>query len=65
MDESGTRPSIEFFAFGTKKTTRIAEVDGLPPPGDPGFTVSPDGKRLIFSQVDRSAVDLMLVENFH
>ena len=65
VDESGTRPSIEFFAFGTKKTTRIAEVDGLPPPGDPGFTVSPDGKRLIFSQVDRSAVDLMLVENFH
>jgi Tol biopolymer transport system component/DNA-binding winged helix-turn-helix (wHTH) protein len=64
VDESGPRPAIDFFAFGTHKVTKVAEVDSLPPLGDPGFTVSPDEKRIIFSQVDRSAVDLMLVENF-
>jgi len=64
VDEFGPRPVIDFFAFGTHKVTKLAELESLPPLGDPGFTVSPDGKRIIFSQVDRSAVDLMLVDNF-
>jgi Tol biopolymer transport system component len=64
VDESGPRPVINFYAFGNHKVTQVAQVDGLPPPGDPGFAVSPDEKRLVFSQVDRSAVDIMLVENF-
>jgi Tol biopolymer transport system component/DNA-binding winged helix-turn-helix (wHTH) protein len=64
VDESGPRPAIDFFAFATHKVTKVVEVDGLPPAGDPGFTVSPDEKRIIFSQVDRSAIDLILVENF-
>jgi Tol biopolymer transport system component len=64
VDESGPRPAIDFFAFGTHKVTKVLEVDSLPPAGDPGFTVSPDEKRIIFSRVDRSAVDLILVENF-
>jgi hypothetical protein len=63
-DESGPRPAIDFFSFGTRKVTKVVEVDSLPPPWDPGFAVSPDEKRIIFSQVDRSAIDLMLVENF-
>ena len=65
MDESGQHPDIEFAAFPNQRVTKIAEVDSLPPPWDPGFAVSPDGKQIIFSQVDRSAVDIMLVENFH
>jgi Tol biopolymer transport system component/DNA-binding winged helix-turn-helix (wHTH) protein len=64
VDESGPRPAIDFFTFGTHKVTKVVEVDSLPPLGDPGFTVSPDEKWIIFSQVDRLAVDLMLVENF-
>jgi hypothetical protein len=57
-------PTIEYFDFTSHKIFKVANLDGLPPPGDPGFAVSPDGKRIIFSQVDTSAVDLMLVENF-
>jgi len=63
-DESGARPAIKFLNFANHKVSKIAEVESLPPPGDPGFTVSPDEKQLVFSQIDRSAVDLMLVENF-
>ncbi len=58
-------PAVEFFDFATRTVFRTAELDGLPPGGDPGFALSPDGKRIIFSQVDTSAVDIMLVENFH
>ena len=63
-DESGARPAIKFLNFADQKVSKIAEVESLPPFGDPGFTVSPDEKQLVFSQIDRSAVDLMLVENF-
>ena len=64
VDETGPRPAIEFLAFATNKASKVAEVESLPPPGDPGFTVSPDEKRILFSQVERSPVDIMLVENF-
>jgi Tol biopolymer transport system component len=64
VDESGLRPAINFYSFGTHKVTQVTQVNSLPPPGDPGFAVSPDEKRIVFSQVDRSAVDIMLVENF-
>jgi Tol biopolymer transport system component/DNA-binding winged helix-turn-helix (wHTH) protein len=64
VSEAGPRPAIEFFDFASKRVSRVAELAGLPPQGDPGFAVSPDGTRIIFSQVDTSAVDIMLVENF-
>jgi Tol biopolymer transport system component len=63
-DESGARPAIKFLNFANHKVSKIVEVESLPPYGDPGFTVSPDEKQLVFSQIDRSAV-LMLVENFN
>jgi Tol biopolymer transport system component/DNA-binding winged helix-turn-helix (wHTH) protein len=56
--------AIEFFDFASKRVSRVAELAGPPPAGDPGFAVSPDARRIIFSQVDTSAVDLMLVKNF-
>jgi len=64
VDEIGSYPAIKFLNFANHKVSKIAAVESLPPPGDPGFTVSPDEKQLILSQIDRSAVDLMLVENF-
>jgi hypothetical protein len=64
VSEAGPRPAIEFFDFASKRVSRVAELAGLPPPGDPGFAVSSDSKRIIFSQVDTSAVDIILVKNF-
>ncbi len=64
LTESGPRPAIEFLDFATRKVSQVAEVESLPSLGDPGFTVSPDEARIIFSQIDRSSVNLMLVENF-
>jgi Tol biopolymer transport system component/DNA-binding winged helix-turn-helix (wHTH) protein len=64
VDEVG-HPTIKFLNFVNNKVTKIVDVESLPPPWDPGFTVSPDKKQIVFSQIDRSAVDLMLVENFN
>jgi hypothetical protein len=64
VQDGSRHPAIEFFDFTSHRIFKVADLDGLPPPGDPGFAVSPDGKRIIFSQIDTSAVDLMLVENF-
>lgn len=59
------RPVIEFFNFTTRKVTTVATLDKPLSPSDPGLTVAPNGRSLLFAQMDQSGSDLMLVENFH
>jgi hypothetical protein len=54
--------SIQFLNFATGMTTQIVKVEK---PLELGLTVSPDGQTLLYSQIDSSGRDLMLVENFH
>lgn len=57
----GAPATIEFFDFASGAIRRVAQLPG--PPGL-GLSVSPDGRWLLYSQVDRRESDLMLVENF-
>ena len=55
--------AIKFFSFAARQVTQIAALEkgtslGL------GFSVSPDGRHILFSRVDRMISDIMLVENF-
>jgi serine/threonine protein kinase/sugar lactone lactonase YvrE len=52
---------LQYFDLATRKTTTIAGNLGNV---DVGLTVSPDGRTILFSRVDSSVNDLMLVENF-
>lgn len=54
-------PSIRLLNFATGAQT---EVMKLLKPADDGLTVSPDGRTLMYSQVDHLGRDLMLVEGF-
>jgi serine/threonine protein kinase len=54
--------SIAFYDFVTRKSTVIV---GLARPVNLGLAVSPDGKWLLYSQLDQEDMDLMLLENFH
>jgi Tol biopolymer transport system component len=56
--------TLEFFEFATRRRHRIEMLNGEPTPYSGGLTVSPDRKWVIYSQVARSASDIMLVENF-
>ena len=53
--------TLSFFSFANRQITSIAEI---PRPVDLGFAVSPDERLVLYSQIDHSASDLMLIEHF-
>jgi Tol biopolymer transport system component/DNA-binding winged helix-turn-helix (wHTH) protein len=63
---SNTKSSltIEFFNFATNQTTSVATVERMPPRRTPSLAISPDGRWILYTQVDRDESDIMLVENF-
>jgi Tol biopolymer transport system component/DNA-binding winged helix-turn-helix (wHTH) protein len=61
---SPSQPLIEFFNFATGKVTQVAALDKPISRSDPGLAVSPDGRLLLFVQLDQSGSDIVLVENF-
>jgi len=52
---------VRFRDAQTGQTTDILKISK---PVDLGLALSPDGRTLLFTQVDYSGQDLMLVENF-
>ena len=58
---NGEISSVEFLSFATGKVTTIARLGGC---AAWGFSVSPDGRYLLYSQYEGGGNDLMLVENF-
>ena len=52
--------SVEFLNFATGTTTQIVKTKPL----DLGLGVSPDGRTLLYSQVDQTSSNIMLIENF-
>ena len=58
--EANGEGALRSFAIATKVDTKIAAI---PKPIN-GVSLSPDGKYVIYTQVDSQGSDLMLVENF-
>jgi dipeptidyl aminopeptidase/acylaminoacyl peptidase len=61
---ASARPAIKFFSFATRRVTQLGVLERDPLQGPPGFTVSPDGRWVLYAQADQSISDIMLVENF-
>jgi Tol biopolymer transport system component len=61
---ASARPAIKFFNFFTHAVAQRGVLERDPLQGPPGLTISPDGRWLLYAQVDQSVSDLMLVENF-
>ena len=53
--------SIQFLDFATNHTKRVASF-GKPPSG--GLALSPDGRWILYTQLDQAGAELRLVENF-
>ena len=58
---SDSEAAIEFFDFATRRASRVTEIKT---PNNPGLAISPDGRWILYAQVDRTDGDIMLVENF-
>jgi len=62
---AGSPKPVKFFSFGTRQTTQIGTVEaGVNLGFGTGLTVSPDGRWLLYSKLEREEADLMLVDNF-
>lgn len=56
---------VSYYDFGTKKSSVVFRMKGADfDPGGSAFTVSPDGKYVVYPRVDRNETNLMVLENF-
>jgi len=55
--------ALHFFDFAAR-TSRLVATLATEKPLERGFSVSPDGRYLLYTQVDQRGSDLMLIENF-
>lgn len=63
--ETGRGSSIQFVAFANSQIKPVASFErALTSTAFGGLGVSPDGKRLLFTQFDQDGSELMVVENF-
>src|SRR5580693_595104 len=58
------RASVNFYNFESHAIGRIGVLPQEPPFSDSGFAVSPDERSILYSQVDHTGSDIMLVEGF-
>ena len=61
IDQPAAETRLQFFDLATRKSTTVARNLG---DVRIGVTASPDGRTILYTRVDSSVDDLMLVENF-
>ena len=62
--EARPQPILQFLSFAERRVVHIATLDRKPVPFVSGLAVSPDGRRILYTQEDQRRSDIMLVENF-
>jgi Tol biopolymer transport system component/DNA-binding winged helix-turn-helix (wHTH) protein len=55
---------LEFYSFANKQISEVVRLSRGAERYLPGLAVSPDGRSLLYCQMDRSGSDIMMVENF-
>ena len=62
--DTTAEPEITFFNLRSHRTTRAFSLDNPPAREAPGLAVSPDGKTILYTQIDVLTSDVILVDNF-
>jgi Tol biopolymer transport system component len=63
-DAKKPRDAVFFYDFATRHISQVALLENETPAGMPGLSLSPDGRSLLYTQLDSAGIDLMLVQNF-
>jgi hypothetical protein len=64
LDLATPETLIRFLDFGTGRVNEIGAVHNNVVFGSPGLSVSKDGRRIVWSQIDHTDSDLVLIDNF-
>ena len=62
--DTTAKPGIVFFDFNTHRTTRLFDLESRPAREATGLGISPDGKTILYTQLDALSRDIVLVENY-
>ena len=55
---------LMYLHLATRKTAKVFTFAKRVVPGERGIDLSPDGRELLWSQLDSTSSDIALVENF-
>jgi Tol biopolymer transport system component len=63
--ETASRSVVRFFSFATGRVERrVANLERSIKEGPQGLTISRDGRRLLYTRIDQSGSDIVLMEKF-
>lgn len=62
--DTSAMPAIAFFDFKSRQVTRVVELQTRPAREATGLAASPDGRTILYTQLDALTRDIVLVENF-
>ena len=62
VEDAKPHPRVQLYRFATGKVTTVGHLNRFAW-GAPGLGISPDGRTLLYAQVDSDTADLMLVKN--
>ena len=62
--DTTAKPAIAFFDFTSQQVTRVVEFEKRPAREVTGFAASPDGRTILYTQLDALTRDIVLVDNF-
>jgi Tol biopolymer transport system component len=62
--EAKPHPAIELFNLGTRRLTRVAELERPPIRMEPALSVARNERSILYSQQDQSGSDIVMVEGF-